>query len=274
MGLRANNTRRRPAACGLAASRPDRNASGFTLLELLVALSMTAIVAGSLYSSLRIAFRARTTAEAAVEPVRTAGLTMGILRADIESALPAGGTLAGPFVGVDLTGEGGQPADALEFFAVGDPGDAVAPSNQAAAGAGAGAAMNTGLPPGAGEARKVQIAVIPYQRGGVAEQVLVRRVTSNILSNVTPEPYEEVLCRGVRAVNVRYFDGLMWMDSWDSTLLDNNIPLAVELTIELERVGPDGQLKVMRFPRLFLLSCSKLVPGTGLSGLAAEGAAP
>jgi prepilin-type N-terminal cleavage/methylation domain-containing protein len=246
------------AACGVAGAR--RRARAFTLLELLVALTMTAIIAGSLYSGLRTAFRARTSAEAAVEPVRTAGLTMGLLRADIESALPARGVLAGPFVGVDGTGEGGQPADTLEFFTVGDPGDSVVPSAQGAA-------------TGAGEARKVQIGVVSAPAVGGSEQVLVRRVTTNLLSNVTPEPYEEVLCRGVRAVNVRYFDGLVWQDNWDSTQYDNNIPSAVEVTIELQRAGVDGQVKVMRFPRVFLLACSTLTPGSGLMN-AAGGTTP
>ena len=48
------------------------------------------------------------------------------------------------------------------------------------------------------------------RKGGLGlqpEQVLVRRVTTNLLSQVQVEPQEEVLCRGVRALNFRYFDG-------------------------------------------------------------------
>jgi hypothetical protein len=198
---------------------------------------------------------------------------MGLLRADIESALPARGVLAGPFVGKDGTGEAGQPADTLEFFTLGDPGEGVMGASDQGAGVG-GVSMGGVQQVGAGEARKVQIGVVSSPAaGGRSEQVLVRHVTTNLLSNITPEPYEEVLCRGVRAVNVRYFDGLIWQDNWDSTQYDNNIPSAVEVTIELERAGPDGQLKVMRFPRVFLLSCSTLTAGSGLMN-AAGGTTP
>jgi len=68
---------------------------------------MVGIIAGSMYSALRIGFKARTSAEAAVEPARTAGLATALLREDFESARPAAGTLSGPFVGTDTTGDGG-----------------------------------------------------------------------------------------------------------------------------------------------------------------------
>lgn len=244
----------------------------FTLLELLVALSMAAIIAGSLYSSLRIGFRARTMAEAQVEPIRTAELATGLLRADFESARPADSTLAGPFVGQDTTSDAGLAADTVEFFTLGNPSD---PLTAAAAPPGP-AAMATGaVPTPAGEARKVSIGLVPYPgAGGVTEQVLVRRVTTNLLAQVTVEPYEEVLCRGVRSLNLRYHDGFTWQDSWDSTQLENNIPTAVQLTIELDR-STDGQPRIISFPRVFLLSCSTLSP-TSASGTggAAGGTTP
>ena len=50
----------------------SRNAksAAFTLLEMLVATAMVAVLAGSLYASLSIAFKARRSALAVVEPVR------------------------------------------------------------------------------------------------------------------------------------------------------------------------------------------------------------
>jgi prepilin-type N-terminal cleavage/methylation domain-containing protein len=242
-----------------------RRARAFTLLELLVALAMAAIIAGSLYASLRSGFRARAQAEAQVEPVRTAELATALLRADFESARPADGTLSGPFVGQDLTGDQGLAADSVSFFTLGNPTDPLA---AAAATAGAPADMSgVGLTPTTGEARQVEIAITSYPGpGGAAEPCLVRRVNTNLLAQVTAEPYEEVLCRGVRSLNVRYYDGLTWQDSWDSTTLDNAIPVAVEVTLELDR-STEGQQRIIQFPRVFLLSCSTLsatsTAGTG-----------
>lgn len=243
------------AGCGSASPR------AFTLLELLVALAMGVIIAGALYSSLRAGFRARTLAEAQVEPVRTAELATALLRPDFESARPANSTLAGPFVGTDTTGEAGLAADTVEFFTLGDPTDplaAMAPAGGAAAGPASPVGGVAGPAP-TGEARQVQIGLVALPGpGGSAEQCLVRRVTTNLLAQVAVEPYEEVLCRNVRSLNIRYYDGLAWQDSWDSTLLENNIPTAVEVMLELERPGTDGQVRVIQFPRVYLLSCSTL----------------
>src|SRR5689334_334451 len=108
-----------------ATSRRQRR-RGFTLLELLVAMTMTAIIAGSLYAALRIGFRAEAAAESAIEPIRTGELSMGLLRPDFESAVAPSGVLRGAFTGTDQTGDGGMPADTLEFYTLGDPVEASA----------------------------------------------------------------------------------------------------------------------------------------------------
>jgi hypothetical protein len=244
---------------------------------------MAGIIAGSLYSGLRIGFRARNSAESAVEPVRTAELATSLLRADFESALPPTGTLSGPFVGQDSAGNGGLPADTVAFYTLGNPTDpfAVPPAagagaNMNAAGGSAGTAFGGAFSAGgtpSGEARMVEIALVPDPATG--EQLLVRGVTTNLLAQVAEEPSKEVLCRGVRSLNLRYFDGLAWQETWDSTQMDDVIPSAVELTIELERTNSNGQVRVIRFPRVFLLSCSTITPGTAaMPGEAAGGSTP
>ena len=250
-----------------------RRRAGFTLLELLVAMSIAAVIAGSLYAALRIGFRAESSAESAVEPARTAELAMGLLRPDFESAVAPTGVLGGAFTGTDTAGDGGLPADSLQFYTLGDPMEFGLQSPTAS---GAAPGASRGLPgmmptrqssvqsssltgafldyaPGSGEVRQVTLFLRPSATGNV----LVRQVTTNLLSQVTPDPYEEVVCRGVRSFNLRYFDGTGWQQSWDSTLLENNCPTAVEVTLELVR-GEGEQAHVIRFVRVFLLSCSGL----------------
>jgi len=268
--------RPRTAAGGAAHGR-----AAFTLLELLVALAMAGIIAGSMYAALRVGFRARASAEAAVEPIRTAELATALLRADFESVTPIGGTFAVTFTGTDQQGQGGLPGDSVEFFTLGNPNDAYAA--QAAASA-TGTMNQTGRSNGnstavPAEVRKVYVGLATYPApGGGTEQVLVRQVTSNLLAEIAPDPDEEVLCRGVRSLNFRYFDGLTWQDSWDSTQVSNAIPSAVEMVIELDR-STDGQQRIIQFPRTFLLSCSTLSPTntatpTDTSGAAGGGTTP
>ena len=60
---------------------------GFTIIELILALSMVAIVALTLYQSLRVAFRSRDAAMAAVEPARTIDLAMRFIQEDLQNAI-------------------------------------------------------------------------------------------------------------------------------------------------------------------------------------------
>jgi type II secretion system protein J len=70
----------------ILAARTARR-GGFTLLELLVAMAMVAILAVSLYASIQITFRAQKRAEAAVAPARTAQLALEMIGADLTNAM-------------------------------------------------------------------------------------------------------------------------------------------------------------------------------------------
>ena len=250
---------------------------GFTLLELLMAMGIAAMVIGSLYAAVRIGFRAESAAEAAVEPARAAELSMGLLRADFESAVAPSGVLRGTFVGTDASGDGGLGADTVQFYTLGDPLEPAVPA-PLGGGGGAGLGMNSGagavaggtsagsfgiasganatagaFVPGAGEVRMVELLLVPSPSGSV----LVRRVTTHLLSPTSAAPYDEVVCRGVRSFNLRYCDGSAWQDSWDSTLMENHCPTAVEVTMELQR-GTGDLVKVVPCTRVFLMSCSGL----------------
>lgn len=258
--------------------------AGFTLLELLVAMTITAIIAASLYSSLRIGFRAEAAAEAAVEPVRTAELAMGLLRPDLESAVTPSGELQGAFTGTDGT-DGAFPADSLSFYTLGDPleppagiqiaaGPAIGSGTGLSGIAGGASHAPANLLPGTGEVRMVTLGV----RTAATGNVLVRAVTTNLLAETIEPPPEEVVCRGVRSFNLRYFDGSGWQDGWDSTTVENATPTAVEVTIELVRPGTGaaelaaGEPRATAFTRIFLLSCSALwTPATGTTGTTGTG---
>jgi hypothetical protein len=62
---------------------------------------------------------------------------------------------------------------------------------------------------------------------------LVRKITRNLLSPRDVDPEEQVLCRNVTSLNLRYFDGDSWLDTWDSTADANSLPLAMEVEIQV-----------------------------------------
>ena len=71
-----------------------------------------------------------------------------------------------------------------------------------------------------------------------------------------------MLCRGVRSFSLRYFDGMEWLDTWDSGMEDNVLPLAVEVTLELvNEDSVDADRAGYRSSRVFGLPCSSLTTG-------------
>lgn len=238
---------------------------GFTLLELLIALAMAAALMLPLYQTLRTAYKAKASAEAAMIPSRTSELAMEFLRMDIESALPpapnspgyatdststtaavapAASTssttpvsLAGSFIGLDSQDDRGHNGDDLTFYTTSDGPEHVA---------------------GDGEIKMVELTILVPP--GTGDHVLVRRVTRNLLAPQSVVPDDEVICRHVASFNLRYYDGTDWQDSWDSTQQTNELPVAVEVTLELEPPAdaPRNQ-SGKKFIRYFPIVCSTLV---------------
>ncbi len=216
---------------------------GFTLIELVLALAMVAIVAGALYASMHIAFAAAKSADLALAPSRTAELALDFVRVDIQSAMPPntalssstqGATaLAQDFQGTNSQDDRGHEADDVIFYGTSD-----APDH----------------PSGNGEIKKIEITM--YRPDGGSEYVLVRRVTRNLLSQVTQSYDEEILCRGVTSFTLQYFDGSAWQPTWDSTAQDNTLPVAVQAVLELDPPAGSSSRQTSRFTRVFAISCS------------------
>jgi type II secretion system protein J len=206
--------------------------SGFTLLEMLVALALMAILASTLYGSLHVAFMSRRRAEASVAPVRRASTALDLLYGDMAAALPPTGVLAGEFIGTDeVSDRTGDDADAVLFYAVIEDAGRINP----------GISM---------------IEFVLEEDDDGEDYVLIRRVTDNLLAPTTQDPVEETLCRNVLALNVRYFDGSDWLDAWDSTTVDNTLPLAVEVTIAVRDDADVADDVGYELTRVILMQCA------------------
>src|SRR6185437_13509501 len=59
---------------------------------------------------------------------------------------------------------------------------------------------------------------------------LIRSVTRNLLSTVTPQPENQWMMGGIESVAFSCFDGTNWYNTWDSTLT-TNVPIAVRVRI-------------------------------------------
>ena len=208
-------------------------------------MAMTAVLAGSLYATLHTAFRARRAAVEALDETRKAELAVELVRTDVESAVTPGGILAGGFLGEDGTDATGRAMDALMLHCT-------AP----------GAAETEGT----GDIRRVELSCEPAADG--EGMILVRRVSRYLLATRVEEPPEEVLCRGVRSFDLKYYDGTDWQDSWDSSARSNALPLAVQVTLELAaKDGRDADGVGYRVCRIFRIVCATM-PGNAQAAAA------
>jgi type II secretion system protein J len=199
----------------------------FTLLEVILAIGIMAIITMALFTCMHVAFKSRDAGEAALEPVRTSEAVMDLVRAELEAAQPPRGQLVGTFAGTSWQSGGGRDDDEISFYT----------NNPAPQGV---------LAPG--EIKHVQLKLLTEEATG--RRVLARRVTSNLLSPTLLEPDDEVLCRGVASFDVIYYDGTQWWTSWDSSLEKDSLPIAVQVTLELDPPTTGRNASNARGPKL------------------------
>jgi len=220
---------------------PARTNRAFTLLELLVAMVLMVVTASCLYTALYTGFRAHRSALSAVEPTARAINAIELLKQDIRGILPPDdAVLAGAFLGVDSAGIKGVDVDSLEFYTTG--------------------VYEIEDQPVGGLA-KIELVLEEDTEVDDGTYRLLRRVTTNLLPPRDVDPEEHVLCREVVSLNLRYFDGSGWYDEWDSTADANNLPVAVEIDIEVvdqsgnSTTSQTTDLKTRRLLQSFPIPC-------------------
>jgi len=246
--------------------------SAFTLIELLLAIAMSAAVLVSLYMALSIGLRGRDTVTASLDPVRTANLAVDFARADMESIVPPTGSyLTGTFVATHAAGTAPDSSfDYLQFYCIGGGTSWIVPPAEGAASAGALTAGNLeGQDPLDEGARKIELLV----RTDVTPPVLVRRVTRDLFNNAQSAPEEEILVRNIRSFQLRYYDltNDLWQTDWNSDDLENQLPSAIQITLEIEYLKRGAtEPSVYKVIRVVPVPCAK--PATDPDAAAAGGA--
>lgn len=196
-----------------------RRRRGFTLLELTIATLIMAMIALTLYSCLRTAFRARTQAIDQVRGPRQASIVLDLLAADFQSIVKPGSALGGAFTGYAM-GSPSAPADSVSFVCLGKDDELTQQAN--------GVVDNIDTP-----ALEGPRGVTFLLRSDSGSSRLVRQVQRHLLATALPEVEEETIADGVRGFSVRYYGDEGWVSEWDSDTT-GGLPLAVELTVQLD----------------------------------------
>ncbi|MFT3787655.1 MAG: type II secretion system protein GspJ [Tepidisphaeraceae bacterium] len=232
-----------------------RRRRGFTLLELTLALTIAASIGLVVYQAMYTAFRARTSAAAQVGPMREAAVVMDLIEQDFASLVTPGSstsgifTLHGPFVGYPLSA-GTAEADSVSFCAL---------AHEDAAGTSSGTTFDG-----------VQRVELSLRNDSNGRLTLMRRVQRDLLADVQPDPTEDLLTRSAKSFIVRYYDGYGWLDSWDSTLQEDRLPIAISVTIEFQpqRMRAGAPLEpAYTATRIIQIPCGKPATDSSTGGI-------
>jgi type II secretion system protein J len=189
----------------------------FTLIELILSILIVAIVLVAINGVFFSAMRLRESTMNAVEESLPAQNAISALRRDLQGAMPPSvdGIMSGDFrVGSVTTIGMGQPVDIEMYTTTG--------------------ALRDNEP--WSEIQKVTYQLRQPENRQQPGKDLIRSVTRNLLSNMSPVPSDQLLMSGIESIQYSCYDGSAWYDTWDSTIT-TNLPSAVRVRILMANPG-------------------------------------
>ncbi len=187
----------------------DHDRSGFTLVELILAAGVCAIVVAAAGGVFFSAVRLRDGTTRVVEENLPLERALTVVRRDLQGVMLSPSTnrvMSGTFrVGEVSSIELNQPVNIELHTTTGSLRD---------------------------DEPWAEVQRVAYRLRDPADRTLpgkelVRSVTRNLLATTTPTPDEEVLLGGITSLEIECYDGSQWRNTWDTTLSDSNLPTAV-----------------------------------------------
>ena len=233
--------------------RETRGNRGFTLIEVLLALAICAIVLVAINAVFATAVRLRDKTSGAVDKALPVERTLDLLRRDLKGTVGPRGFLAGDFkcgassIGatMGLTGEAGGAG--LDFFTTTGH-------------------LNDNAP--WGDLQEVLYELKAPADRDQAGMDLVRCVNRNLLATTTPTPDIQPLLSHVESVQFDCYDGTQWRNSWDTSSGDTNLPTTVRIRIFM--VADSGEDPTKKAPLEMLVPLMAVTR----TNLVATGAGP
>jgi type II secretion system protein J len=207
-------------------------ARAFTLIEITLALAVSAIVLAAIGGVFYSAVRLRERTMAMVDEAAPLQQTISLLRRDLKGAVLPGGVMAGAMQSGVVSGNLSQ-LDGIEIY------------------------TTTGIINDAGPWGDLQKVTYQLQDPTTGPRTggrdLIRSVTRNLLSTVAEEADDQWLMGNVQDLQFAYFDGTAWNDTWDSTTGQTNLPTAVRVRLQLWAGPSTGSQKMDPIELMFPL---------------------
>jgi type II secretion system protein J len=198
-------------------SRSERasRANGFTLIEIMLAMAVSAIVLAGIGGVFYSALRLREHTAAAIDEALPLQQAMTVLRRDLKGSLPPGGTvaLAGDFR-IEALGGGVSENFRLHFYT-------------------SSAVISDATPFGDIQEVLYELRDPEDRSRSPFGKELYRSVNRNPLTTSTVVPNDQWLVGNVQSLGFSAYDGSDWRDTWDTSAGDTNLPTAIRVRIAL-----------------------------------------
>ena len=240
-----------PSAFGLRRSDfcPGRSPRAFTLIEMLLAVAICAIVLVAINGVFATAVRLRDKTSETIEDALPVNRALDIMRRDLKATVGPGGFLAGDFkcgaqamgATMGLSGEAGSAG--LDFFT-------------------STAAISDRVP--WGDIQEVFYELKAPADRNEAGMDLVRCINRNLLATTTQTPEIQWLMGNVQTLQFDCYDGTQWRNTWDTSTGDTNLPMAVRIRIQLVAKQAEGAGNLQPLETVVpLVSQTRTDPTTG-----------
>lgn len=194
---------------------------GFTLIEMMIAITVAALILGASYATLNAGFASQKLVEPRLDAVQNARVALALLTADLRAACPLSKDY--DFLGAQRKIDGAE-ADNLDF----------------------GTHNYTPKRPSEGDFCQISYYVEKDKESG--ELTLWRRRNPRFALNALSGGSREPIARGIASLQFEYYDGFDWYDTWGeldhkardaaavATVAEPNtpgLPVAVRITLSM-----------------------------------------
>lgn len=199
----------------------DKASGGFTLIEMMISVTVAAMILGAAYGTLMAGFSSQKMIEPRLDTVQKARVALALITADLRCACPL--SKDDDFLGAQRQIDGAE-ADNLDF----------------------GTHNFTPNRPRTGDFCQVSYYIEKDPKTG--ELTLWRRRNPRFALNPLSGGAREAIVRGVASLQLEYYDGDDWYDTWGDTTKKartstipqpnaSGLPVAVRMTLALN-IGP------------------------------------
>jgi len=193
----------------------NSDTKGFTLLEILIAIAILAVIATMVYASFDASIKVIDRVDSDADIYRQARLILTRLSEDLSMAYKSKGNVQpeATFVGQDGA-VNGRAQDTLRFTSLSHL--RYLPDEPAS------------------DFNLIEYSLEADPEG--KKWALLRKEEANLYSLSVTGAGQHVMGEGIHSFNLRYFDGKTWLDRWDTTN-QKGVPWVVEIEIQFQEPG-------------------------------------